>query len=74
LRIPSFYTSLADLLASTVSTTKRRGEKFVDASGKEWHADEHAALTIAAWLMLRANETIDALNGADYQEMSTAPM
>jgi len=53
LRIPSPYTSKADLSASSVYETKRRGEDFVDASGKKWHADEHAGLTIAAWLLLR---------------------
>jgi hypothetical protein len=50
-RIPSPYTSMGDLRASVVFETKRRGEKFIDASGVEWHADEHAALTIAAWLL-----------------------
>jgi hypothetical protein len=76
LRIPSFYTSLADLVASTVSETRRRGEKFVDASGKEWHADEHAGLTIPACLLLRVKETVDATNGfgVGTSELSTVPL
>jgi hypothetical protein len=57
IRIPSPYTSLADLRASTVSETKRRGETFIDAYGVEWHADEHAALTISAWPLLRAGKS-----------------
>jgi hypothetical protein len=59
-RIPSPYTSLADLLASSVSEPRRSGEKFVDARGKAWHADEHAGLAIAAWLLLRARELVAA--------------
>jgi hypothetical protein len=70
-RIPSPYTSMADLRASAVFETKRRGEKFVDAFGVEWHADEHAGLTIAAWLLMRLRELAD---GSRSRELTTRPL
>ena len=63
-RIPAPFTSLVDFVASSVTATKRDGEVFVVASGKRWHAVEHAALSIAVWLILRLREVVDAVKGA----------
>jgi hypothetical protein len=74
-RIPSWFTSLADLVASTVEGTKRNGERVTDASGREWRADEHAGLTIAAWLLLRARNIVAATNGVGaVKDLSPLPL
>jgi hypothetical protein len=52
-RIPSFYTSMADVRKAVIEAFRRKGEVFTDVDGVVWHADEHAALTIAVWLLLR---------------------
>jgi hypothetical protein len=72
-RIPSWFTSQADLVASTVEGTKRNGERFTDAAGRGWRADEHAGLTIAAWLLLRQRESVAAVVSGDApKDMMTA--
>jgi hypothetical protein len=57
-----------------VSDTKRRGEMFVDAFGRKWHADEHAALTIACWLLLRLKEVVDTGNGVGAKVEKPSPV
>jgi transposase len=57
--IPSWYTSRACLLHSTIVEKKhRKGEKiFFPCCGKHDHADEHAADTIAQYVFLRPRLT-----------------
>jgi hypothetical protein len=58
---------------SRAAGTKRNGERFTDAAGREWRADGHAGLTSAAWLLLRQRESIAAVVSGDApRDMMTA--
>ena len=48
--VPSYYTSVTDHRSGVVDRSQRRGDVFVaKTDGAAWHADLHAAETIALW-------------------------
>ena len=52
--VPSYYTSTSDVRFAIVDKEQRKGEKFTAITdGRVWHADVHAASTIALYALLR---------------------
>jgi hypothetical protein len=57
--VPSWHTSSTDVRHSVVDTAQRRGEGFrAKVDGWLMHADLHAALTVALWLLLRPRQSL----------------
>jgi hypothetical protein len=55
IKVPSYYTSTTDVRYGMVDKSQRIGEVFTaKQDGRQWHADIHAALTLALWPILKA--------------------
>jgi hypothetical protein len=58
-KVPSYYTSSTDVRYGVVDKSQRIGEVFTAKhDGRQWHADVHAALTLALWPILKAKPSL----------------